>query len=130
MDRRVLLINLKDQRIISDKCLVAESFFSRLRGWIGKTRAESGEGILFPNCTSIHMWFMSIPIDVVFLRVQMQKEQGGNLVERKVVTSVHPQVRPWKALPLSDGGANETLELPAGSIGRFGIAPGDELCTG
>jgi uncharacterized membrane protein (UPF0127 family) len=67
------------------------------------------------------MWFMSIPIDVVFLR---------NNGERKVVTSAHRSVRPWKTLPLSDGRAHETLELPEGSIDRLGIAPGDELCIG
>ena len=88
MNRSVRLINLKDQRIISDKCLVAESFISRLRGWIGKTRADSGEGILFPNCTSVHMWFMSIPIDVVFRRVEIAKGNG-----RKVVTSARGNVR-------------------------------------
>lgn len=134
MGRTVRLINLKDHRIISDKCLVADSFFLRLRGWIGKTRAESGEGILFPSCTSIHMWFMSMPIDVVFLRAEASKAGDGNSgetsVERKVVTSVHSQVRAWKLLPLSDSGAQETLELPAGSIERLGIAPGDQLCTG
>lgn len=76
------------------------------------------------------MWFMSIPIDVVFLRAEVSEESGGNKVGRKVVTSVHSQVRPWKLLPLSDGGAQETLELPAGSIVRLGIAPGDQLCSG
>jgi uncharacterized protein len=125
MNRLIRLINLKDHRIISEKCIVAESFFSRLRGWIGKTRAESGEGILFPNCTSIHMWFMSIPIDVVFLRVESAKEG-----ERKVVTSAHGNVQPWKVLPLGDGNAHETLELPVGSVERLGINPGDELCIG
>jgi uncharacterized membrane protein (UPF0127 family) len=120
MDRRVRLINLKNQRIISEQCLVAESFFSRLRGWIGKTRAVAGEAMLLPRCSSIHMWFMSIPIDVVFVKL------NG---DRKVVTSAHRSVRPWKALPLNDGSAHETLELPEGTIDRIGIAPGDELCT-
>lgn len=125
MNRTVRLINLKDHKIISERCIVAESFFSRLRGWIGKTRADVGEGILFPNCTSIHMWFMSMPIDVVFLRVEHAREG-----ERKVVTSAHGNVRPWKVLPLGDGSANETLELPVGSVGRLGITPGDQLCIG
>lgn len=118
MNQSVRLINLKDQRIISDQCVVAVSFFTRLRGWIGKTRASSGEGILFPKCSSIHMWFMSIPIDVVFLG------------ERRVVTSVHRSVRPWRVLPLADGRAHDALELPEGTIERLGIAPGDELCIG
>ena len=114
----VRLINLKDHRVISDKCIIAESYFSRLRGWIGKTHAVSGEGIFFPKCMSIHMWFMSLPIDVVFLD------------ERKVVTSVRANVRPWKLLPVSDRRAFDTLELPAGSIERIGIVVGDELCFG
>ena len=121
MGHQVRLINLKDHRTISDKCFVAESYFSRLRGWIGKTQAVSGEGMLFPRCSSIHMWFMSMPIDVVFIRAER---------ERKVVTSVHSKVRPWKVLPLSDGRANETLELPVGSVESLGISPGDELCIG
>ena len=119
-NQQIRLINLKDHRIISDKCLVAESFFLRPRSWIGKTHAAPGVGLVFPNCPSIHMWFMSIPIDVVFLRVER---------DRKVVTSVR-SVRPWKLLPLSDGRAHETLELPVGSIERLGISVGDELCIG
>jgi len=71
------------------------------------------------------MHFMSMPIDVVFLRVVHAKEG-----ERKVVTSAYGNVRPWKLLPLADGNAHETLELPAGSVARLGIAPGDELCIG
>jgi uncharacterized membrane protein (UPF0127 family) len=71
------------------------------------------------------MHFMSIPIDVVFLCVIHAKEG-----ERKVVTSVHGNVRPWKLLPLGDGKAHEALELPVGSIVRLGILPGDELCIG
>ncbi len=117
---QIRLINLKDHRIISDKCLVAESFFTRFFGWMGKAHAVSGEGILFPKCTSVHMWFMSIPIDVVFLR---------NERDRKVVTSVH-SVRPWKLLPLNDFRAHEALELPAGSVASLGISVGDELCIG
>ena len=71
------------------------------------------------------MYFMSMPIDVVFLRVDYAREG-----ERKVVTSAHGNVRPWKLLPLGDGSAHETLELPSGSVARLGIAPGDELCIG
>jgi uncharacterized membrane protein (UPF0127 family) len=75
------------------------------------------------------MWFMSIPIDVVFIRLEKAKGANGN-GERRIVASAHRSVRPWKALPLSDGRAHETLELPVGSIERLGIAPGDELCIG
>jgi uncharacterized membrane protein (UPF0127 family) len=44
------------------------------------------------------------------------------------VTSVHRGVRPWKALPLRDGKASDTIELPVGTIQQHDITPGDELC--
>ena len=111
--------SLKNQAVIADKCFVAECFLDRLRGLIGRSRFEQGEGMLFPRCNDIHMWFMRIPIDVVFVR-----KDGANWK----VTSVHESVRPWKLLPLRDGRASETLELPTGTIRRCAINDGDELC--
>ena len=116
--------SLKNQALIADKCLVAECFFDRLRGLIGKTGLETGQGMLFPKCNDIHMWFMSIPIDVVFVR----RERGSTGEDRWRVTSTHRTVRPWKLLPLRDGKASETLELPVGTIQRCDIRAGDELC--
>ncbi len=106
--------------LISDKGFVALRFLSRLKGWIGKRRTEPGEALLFPACRSVHMWWMSIPIDIVFLA-----HAGDN---RWRVTSAHARVRPWKVLPLSDFKASETLELPVGTIERCNVEAGDELC--
>ncbi len=44
---------------------VAESFYARLTGLIGKTNIDYG--ILFPKCNSIHTYFMKEPIDVIAL---------------------------------------------------------------
>ena len=116
----VTVKSLKNQMLISDKSFVALRFLSRLKGWIGKRRTEPGEGLLFPDCRSVHMWWMSIPIDIVFLA-----HAGGN---RWRVTSAHARVRPWKVLPLNDFKASETLELPVGTIERCNVEAGDELC--
>ena len=113
--------SLKNQQLIADKCHVAESFLDRLRGLIGRTRFEAGFGMMFPRCNDIHMWFMRIPIDVVFVKVT-----GATRVLR--VTRVVESVKPWKLLPLRDGSASETLELPVGTIQRCDIREGDELC--
>lgn len=83
---------------------------------------EPGRGMLFPRCNDIHMWFMSIPIDVVFLQ-----SVGPASGTRYRVTSVHRQVPPWRFFPLRDGRASETLELPSGTIDRCSINVGDEL---
>ena len=110
--------SLKNQAVIADKCKVARSFFDRLIGLMGRRNFNGGEGLLFPRCNDVHMWFMRIPIDVVFLR---------NKDERKIVTSVREELRPWRPLPVHDFQAEEALELPAGTVRRCGIAKGDEL---
>ncbi len=116
--------SLTNQALIADKCYVAECFWDRLRGLIGKSQLESGMGMLFPKCNDIHMWFMKIPIDVVFL----QKENSSNGTQIWKVSSTHQNVRPWKPLPLRDAQASDTLELPAGTVQRCEIRVGDELC--
>ena len=113
--RQVKVMSLKNQTLIADKCKVAESFVDRLRGLIGRASLQEGEGMLFPKCNDIHMWFMSIPIDVVFL------EEGR-------VTSFRRSLKPWRPLPVRDGRASDTLELPVGTIDRCAIGIGDELC--
>lgn len=114
---RIRVILLKNQALIADQCEVAEHFLDRLRGLIGKKGMSLGSGMLFPKNNSIHMWFMNIPIDVVFFsRTDFR------------VTSVHRKVRPWKLSPLWDLRATDTLELPVGTIDAHKIRIGDELC--
>jgi uncharacterized membrane protein (UPF0127 family) len=116
--------SLKNQQLIADKCHVAESFLDRLRGLMGKSRLEPGYGMLFPRCNDIHMWFMRIPIDVVFARAE--KSASGKSILK--VTRVCESVKPWRFLPLRDSRASETLELPVGTVQRCEIRVGDELC--
>ncbi len=70
------------------------------------------------------MWFMSIPIDVVFLR----KEKLSDGSTAFTVSSTRENLRPWRLLPLRDGRASETLELPVGTIAKHAIGVGDRLC--
>ncbi len=116
--------SLRNQEFIADKCFVAESYFDRLIGLIGKSCLKVGQGVLFPKCQSVHTWFMSIPIDIVFL--SKKKRGGGEALQ--IVTSVHSRVKPWKLLPLFDLRAHDVLELPAGSVERHKIKDSDELC--
>jgi uncharacterized membrane protein (UPF0127 family) len=123
--RQVKVKSLKNQAVIADKCHVADSFFDRLIGLIGRRSFGAGEGMLFPRCNDIHMWFMSIPIDVVFLEPAREGASGERVFR---VSSLRRAIRPWKPLPVRDGRASETLELPSGTVERCGIAMGDELC--
>ena len=116
--------SLTNQALIADKCIEAKRFFDRLRGLIGKSSLGNCEGMLFPDCNNIHTWFMTISIEVVFIR----KEVTAQGKRSWKVTSVHPGVRPWRILPLFDLHADDTIELPDGTIERCTLRAGDELC--
>lgn len=46
---------------------VAESFWSRARGLLGRDRLEANEALWIKPCNSVHTFGMSYPIDVLFL---------------------------------------------------------------
>ena len=113
------LIRKHDRVEIATRTEIADRFGARLKGLIGRSRFEAGEGLLFPRCNSVHMWMMSIPIDLVFLKKQASEW---------LVLSVHPGLRPWKLLPVGNFRADDALELPAGTIERAGLKSGEVLC--
>ena len=119
--KTVVLQSLKNQAVIADKCFVASGFFDRLKGLIGRRVLPEGEAMFFPACNDVHMWFMSIPIDVIFVRQTTDKR-------RFEVTSVRASARPWRLLPMRDSKAHHTFELPSGLASKLSILPGDILC--
>jgi uncharacterized membrane protein (UPF0127 family) len=115
---------VKDRVSLADRCIVANSFFSRLKGLLGQKTYETGQGLLLVPCNDIHMWFMNLAIDVVFIKkVKMSTE--GEIFQ---ITSFRRNLKPWKLLPVRDGRAGATLELPVGTIDRCKVNIGDELC--
>lgn len=53
--------------IIGLKVRIARTFAERARGLIGRPKPPAGEGLLILRCNAIHTFFMSYPIDAVFL---------------------------------------------------------------
>ena len=117
------LIRASDQVCVVDRLRFADAFLSRLRGLIGVKHFERGEGVLFPRCNSIHMWMMSIPIDVVFLKMNRKSPS-----QEWTVLSVHSQLKPWRLLPVSKMSADDVLELPAGVVNSVSLKSGEVLC--
>lgn len=117
------LIRESDQVCLVNRLAVADRFIPRLKGLIGVRNFEPGEGLLFPRCNSVHMWMMTIPIDVVFL-----KSLKSDAKSKWKIVSIHPDLKPWKLLPVSNFGADDTLELPAGMTARLNLHPGEVLC--
>jgi uncharacterized membrane protein (UPF0127 family) len=116
------LVRKADQALILNDGVVAIRYFTRMRGLIGKKALNSGEGMLFPKCNSITMWMMSIPLDVVFLETVVPSK------EWKVI-ELRSNLKPWKLIPATCLKADDTLELPVGTIERLGLKPGEVLCS-
>jgi uncharacterized protein len=124
--RQVEVKLLKNNRKISDQCIVAESFLQRSLGLIGKKEFEAGEGMFFPKCKSIHMWFMGFAIDAIFLKEVVSDAES--VEDYWEVTSVFSDLKPWRFFPASDWKATEVLEVPAGLVKSEAISVGDWIC--
>ncbi len=110
---RVVRLITDDGRVVCERCLLAESAFSRMRGLLGRSGLESGEGILLRPAGSIHTAFMRFSIDAVFLDRDL------------AVLKVAADLAPWRAARCSGGRA--VVELPAGESARRGLRAGDRL---
>jgi uncharacterized protein len=100
------------------QCKIATDFFTRFMGLMGRTQIPSTAGVFFPNCNSIHTFFMRMPIDVIFIA------RSGEVME------ILPRLGPWRML-LPRSGVRHTLELGAGQASALGIRVGTKLtCEG
>jgi len=108
-----MLVSLErhDGSLVCERCLLAETPLTRLRGLLGRAGLERGEGILLRPASSIHMWFMRFAIDAVFLDRESR------------VLRVAEHLGPWRLAGCR--GAKAMIELPAGECGRVGLEPGD-----
>lgn len=93
---------------------VADSFWTRFIGLIGRKELPHGDGLLIDPCGSIHCMFMSIPIDAVYL----DKENR--------VVGIDHAIPPWRT-GRSYRGAKRVLELPAGVANSSNTQVGDLL---
>ena len=102
-----------DGRVVCDRCVLADTAARRMKGLLGRSGIDEGEGLLIRPAGSIHMFFMRFPIDAVFLT--------GELRVLKVVANL----RPWRIAAAR--GAKQVLELGAGEAAERGIEPGQVL---
>ena len=91
----------------------AQTFFSRLRGLLGRAPLGQQEGLLITPCNQVHTIGMRYPLDVVYL------DKEG------VVVKCVEDLQPFRFS--SARGARHTLELAAHSIKALGIKPGEQL---
>ena len=106
-------LRLDNGRVVCERCVLADTALTRMRGLLGRRELPSGEGLLLRPASSIHMAFMRFPIDAVFLDAQ-----------GRVVKVAH-ELKPWRTAAARR--AKAVVELPAGEASRRGIDVGQRL---
>jgi len=101
-----------EQLILTD-CLLAQTCIERTKGLLGWKTLEQRCGMLITPCKSIHTFFMSFPLDIVFLDV------------RRIIVKLVPNLPPWRISGCL--GAAAVLEAPVGTIASCGLEVGDQL---
>ena len=104
-------VNVTKGVAIASELEIATSFAARSQGLLGHSGLKPDTGLIIDPCSSIHMWFMRFPIDVVFLD------------KKNRVVGLKRNVKPW-GMAWSWRGA-KTLELPVGVIASTRTQLGD-----
>ena len=99
--------------VVCERCLLAETALTRMRGLLGRRELPSGEGILLKPASSVHMAFMRFAIDALFLDGEMR------------VVKVAEDLKPWRMAGAR--GAKSVVEIAAGEAARRGVTVGDRL---
>jgi hypothetical protein len=110
--------NLTRGTVLADRVEVAASLWAKFMGLMGRRHLPAGDGLFLPSSNGIHMFFMRVPIDAVFVS---RADPDGS----RRVLSVHPGLRPWTGLVPLVRGADGCLEVPAGTVDASGTIVGD-----
>lgn len=110
------VLNRTRERFVATNVSVADSYFRRLVGLLGKTRkwARAGRGLWIIPSHGIHTIGMLFPIDLIFLD------------REKNVVHLEEHVRPFRISKVSLK-SYSVLELPAHTVFRTGTCVGDQL---
>jgi uncharacterized membrane protein (UPF0127 family) len=92
---------------------MAENYFTRLRGLMGKKSLADAGGLLLKRCSAVHTIGMRYALDLVFM------DKSGKVVK------CTEGVKPFRTA--SARGAYYTLELNQGTIQKQGIKVNDRF---
>jgi hypothetical protein len=108
------IFNQTRKTILADKAVIADSVFKRTAGLLGEKAFVYGQALVLKPCKSVHTYFMSFPIDLVFV------DKNNTVV--KTVT----RLKPFRLSPICLK-SRFVIELPIGAIKITSTASGDQL---
>lgn len=104
----------RDGRVLVEECQLANTMGARMLGLMFRPGLADRNGIWLEPCNSVHTFFMSFAIDIVFVD------------REKRVKRIVRSLAPWRFSPIVLG-ARAALELNAGRAEQLGLAEGDQL---
>ena len=115
-NRPLYVYNKTRETFVATDTILADRYFQRLIGLLGKTKrwAQLGRGLWIVPSSGVHTIGMLFPIDLIFLS------------KEKEVIHVEEYVRPFRISKVSLK-AQSVLELPAHTIYRSGTRVGDRF---
>lgn len=112
----VQIFNRTRDRLLADRVELARSFWARGRGLMGRAALPQGFALVIYPESSIHTFFMRVPIDVLFVG---RDNQVVGLREAMPPSRPFAGVAPWRG--------RYVIEMPAGVIAATGTQIGDQL---
>lgn len=108
------LVNLTKNIVLCQKLIVADNFWTRTKGLLGRKNLDSDTALLIKPCNSIHTFFMHFAIDALFLDKDYK------------VVSILTSLKPFKLSPVF-WKASYVVEFSAGCISASQAQSGDIL---
>lgn len=116
------LLNRTRETEVANHVEIADSFWSRTKGLLGRDSLPAGEALWIQGsrlvaCNSIHTYFMRFSIDAVFVDRDLR------------VTKIYRNLGPWR-MTWPAPRAQSVFELPAGTLSVRSLEIGDQLHVG
>ncbi len=108
------IINVSKGKVIAERAEMADNFFSRLKGLIGKKSISDSEALVLRPCVAIHTLGMKFHIDVIFLG------------KDNTVVAIRKGLPPNRLAGFHFN-AISAVELPSGTLERTGTTIGDRI---
>ena len=112
--KRAKVVNVTRGTVLADEAGVADTFWKRFIGLMGKPPLPAGGGLVLRPGGAVHNLFVRQSLDVLHV------DSEGR------ITNVVESLRPWRFGPLRVVSA-ATVELPPGTASATGTRPGDVI---
>ncbi len=111
---RLRIVNRTRDSVLGSRVSVADRWWQRIRGLLGRPAPAHGEGLLLSPCQAVHTHLLPYPLDIIFIH-------GSGCVVATYAPLAPGRRSGWHLR------AKYALELPPGTIAATGTVPGDHI---